>query len=696
MTLRVCSLRLFFLLMFCISVSVKASDFDAVRQLAERRAPWLSPYLTLIKTESKAKDSFSLESKGSQLIISASSDNAAAMGLGWYLRYYAHRSMSHLGDNLSAPDTISVVPKKITITSEVAYRYALNYCTISYSMANYTWTDWERELDWMALHGVNLMLAPVGMEAVWQNTLLRLSYTKEETKDFLAHPAYSAWWLMGNLEGWGGPVSDAVIHQQANLQKKILARMASLGIEPVMHGFYGMVPRSLKEKHPLQTTPQGKWAGGFDRPDFLSPNDPMFSQIASIYYEEIKKLYGNNLKFFGGDPFHEGGQHGDIDIADAGKNIQIAMQKAFPKSTWILQGWHDNPSRTLLSKLDKQHVLVIELFGENSSNWEARQAYDGTPFVWCNVSNFGEKTGLYGKLQRFSDEVARIKTSEYAPYLQGIGIIPEGINNNPITYDFTLELAWHSTPPMASEWVKNYVQYRYGESNDLLLNAWNIFIQTIYSSPAKHFEGPPESVFCARPAWGLKSVSSWGRRERGYDTELFAKGVHLFLEAERKISPTETYFADKTDLMRQLIANQGEEVYAQMEEAVKNGNVAQFEQLSQHFLSLIQQQEEVLQSNPFFRLDYWLNKGNDFGQTEADKQQAIRNTKMQITIWGHDSNPNTNLRDYAHKEWAGLMGTLYYNRWQLFCEQELRRLKGEPTESIDFFEMEKAWSSGKE
>lgn len=53
---------------------------------------------------------------------------------------------------------------------------------------------------------------------------------------------FGAWWLMGNLEGWGGPVSDTLIEQQKELQQKILGRMRELGIEPVMQGFYGMVP----------------------------------------------------------------------------------------------------------------------------------------------------------------------------------------------------------------------------------------------------------------------------------------------------------------------------------------------------------------------------------------------------------------------------------------------------------------------
>ena len=67
----------------------------------------------------------------------------------------------------------------------VPYRYALNYCTINYSFSFYTWEDWEKELEWMSLNGVNIMLAPVGTELVWYNTLLKLGYTDAEAKAFV-------------------------------------------------------------------------------------------------------------------------------------------------------------------------------------------------------------------------------------------------------------------------------------------------------------------------------------------------------------------------------------------------------------------------------------------------------------------------------------------------------------------------------
>src|SRR5512146_679039 len=102
----------------------------------------------------------------------------------------------------------------------------------------------------MALNRVNLSLATNGFEAVWQDTLRRVGYTEKEIREIIPWPAYQAWWLMGNLEGWGGPVTQRMIDDRVALEKKILARMQELGIEPVFQGFYGMVPASLAQKFP--------------------------------------------------------------------------------------------------------------------------------------------------------------------------------------------------------------------------------------------------------------------------------------------------------------------------------------------------------------------------------------------------------------------------------------------------------------
>jgi alpha-N-acetylglucosaminidase len=77
---------------------------------------------------------------------------------------------------------------------------------------------------------------------VWRNLLLRLGFSKQQINDFIAGPAFLAWWEMNNLEGWGGPNPDSWYKQQEDLQKKILKRMKEWGMHPVLPGYSGMIP----------------------------------------------------------------------------------------------------------------------------------------------------------------------------------------------------------------------------------------------------------------------------------------------------------------------------------------------------------------------------------------------------------------------------------------------------------------------
>ncbi|MBB2147073.1 alpha-N-acetylglucosaminidase [Pedobacter sp. LMG 31464] len=673
-----------------------AQDFSSVKAIAQRRVPWLASALKFSKLASTEKDVFELSADQKNVYIAASNANAASQALGWYLKYYCHKSLSHMGDNLSAPKTLPILKNKVRISSPYRFRYALNYCTINYSMSFYTWADWEKELDWMALNGVNLMLAPVGMEAVWQNTLKKVGYTQDETLAFIPGPAFSAWWLMGNLEGWGGPVTQQHINKQVLLEQQILKRMAEVGIEPVMHGFYGMIPTSLKQKLKIEVVSQGKWAGGFARPDFLNPSDPQFAQIANIYYDEMRKLYGKNLHYFGGDPFHEGGSSAGLDVSLAASKIQETMQFNFPNSTWVLQGWGANPSTKLLAGLNKKNALIIELFGENTSNYEKTKAYQGTPFIWSNVSNFGEKNGVYGRLQRFADEIYKAKNSEYGPYLSGVGIIPEGIYNNPVAYDLMLELGWHDEKVDVSKWLNQYQLYRYGPNDATVSKAWQQLLATAYNSPTGYQEGPSESVLCARPALDIKTVSSWGTITRNYDTLKFKEAVRLFVLPANKFRNSETYQVDRIDFVRQVLANKALNVYQQMCNAIKAKDVNAFKQNSKLFTMMILKQDALLGNNQFFTVNRWLKQAKNMAGIDAVEQtNALKNAKVQITYWGAD-NPETNLRDYANKEWNGILGSLYLDRWKKFINYQLELMDGKEAKVPDYFTMEKEWSESKE
>ncbi len=682
-------LALIALLPAAFPAAVSAGEFAGTEDLVARRVPWLKDQIRFEKLAGATGDAFELQTVAGKLVVSASGSNAAAAGLGWYLKYSCHRSMSHVGDNLSPVGALPLPAIPVRIESWARQRYALNYCTFNYTMSFYSWKDWEHELDWMALSGVNLMLVANGEEAVWRNTLMRLGYSENEISRFIPGPGYTAWWLMGNLEGVGGPMTTGMIQSRSNLQKRMIDRMQSLGIEPVLPGFYGMVPASLGQKLKAHIVDQGKWAG-FHRPGILDPTDPEFPRVAGIYYEELKKLYGPDIRYFSGDPFHEGGVMAGVDLGRAGVGIQSAMLAHFPGSTWVLQGWLENPRKELIAATDRSHVLVQELFGELTHNWETRSGYEGTPFIWCCIDNFGERPGLFGRLQHYSDETYRARTGEFGKYLQGTGIMPEGIDNNPVAYDLVLELAWHQDHVDVGQWLARYAAYRYGRADTDIVDAWALLLRTAYGDAGT---GIPENVLCARPAMPATAASHWGSLPLAYDPAVFARAVELFSLAAGRFRDSETYRLDLVAFRLQALSNEALGISREVQSALAQKDRAAFEDSSARFLGVGRAADKLLDTEPFYRLSTYRNRAFLYGDTEAERANSLRNAMALVTYWAGEDRNSDELHDYAFKAWAGMMATYSMKRWQMSFDTERQSWDGTNVPAPDYFAWERQWAA---
>lgn len=72
-------------------------------------------------------------------------------------------------------------------------RYYQNTCTFSYSFAWWKWPRWEREIDWMAMNGINLPLAFTGQEIIWRRVYLGFGLEEEDLDEHFSGPAFFAW-----------------------------------------------------------------------------------------------------------------------------------------------------------------------------------------------------------------------------------------------------------------------------------------------------------------------------------------------------------------------------------------------------------------------------------------------------------------------------------------------------------------------
>ena len=596
------------------------------------------------------------------------------------------------------PAVLPAVPQKERHETDLKYRYDFNYCTYSYTMAFWDWDRWEKEIDWMALHGINLPLAVVGADVVWYNVLTKLGYTKDEINEFIAGPAFQGWWLMNNLEGWGGPNPDSWYKQRETLQKQILKRMREYGIRPVLPGYSGMVPHNAKERLGLNVSDPGLWCG-YRRPAFLQPTDPRFNEIADLYYKEMSRLYGK-ADFYSMDPF-QGGNVAGVDLNAAGQAIWGAMKKANPKAVWVAQAWQANPRQKMIENLPAGDLIVLDLFAESrpqwgdpESTWYRKEGFGKHDWLYCMLLNYGGNVGLHGKMKHVIDEFYKAKTSSFGKTMKGVGMTMEGSENNPVMFELLCELPWRPARFDKDEWLKNYTVARYGKADKAVQDAWLLLSNTIYNCPAKNTQqGTHESVFCGRPDYDVYQVSSWSEMEPYYKPEDIIRAAGIMLSAADRFKGNNNFEYDLIDIVRQAVAEKGRLVYPIMIDAYKAGEKELFAASSQRFLDLILLQDKLLAARPEFKVGTWIEKARNLGTTPEEKDLYEWNARVQVTTWGNRvAADEGGLRDYAHKEWNGLLRDFYYNRWKVWIDRQKAQLNGAPVKAIDFYAIEEPWT----
>lgn len=276
------------------------------------------------------------------LRIEASSGVSACKAFHYYLKYYCNAHISWDGHQLATFDEFPTVNIEMKASSEIIYYQ--NVCTHSYSFSFWKWPeDWQRHIDWIALSGITLTLAPV-QEDVWTEIYREYGMTQDEIDEHFAGPGFFAWQRMGNIRSWGGPLSKNFIENASNIQQKMIRALNELGISVALQAFDGHLPTHFKTIFPNAsfsvTTQWNNFPEQFCCPLFVEPTDPLFKEIGGKFLHAMIQKYGTNHIYFS-DPFNEV----DPRVADGSylrnvsASIYSAMKSADLNAIWLLQGW---------------------------------------------------------------------------------------------------------------------------------------------------------------------------------------------------------------------------------------------------------------------------------------------------------------------------------------------------------------------
>ena len=643
--------------------------------------------------------------------ISGNSPIALASGLRWYLTYYAHVDIYwFIGSRLHlAPQPLPQVNATYHGSSIVPWRYHFNTVTFSYTAPWWTFEDWEMQLDWMALHGINLPLAWVGYEKILIDVLLDFGFTESDIASFLSGPAFQAWNRFGNIQGsWGGhTLPMSWINSQFELQKKIVARMVELGMTPVLPSFTGFVPRQIEDHHPNASFVVGsEW---FDAPrytndTFLQPFDPLYLEMQKSFISKQAEAYGNVSHIYTLDQYNENDPaSGDLDYL---KNVTSgtikALKAADPQAVWMIQGWlfyssidfwTDARVEAYLSGVSDSDMIILDLFSESQPQWQRLDSYFGKPWIWCQLHDFGGNMGMYGQVENVTYNPVEALNNETSTMI-GMGLTMEGQEGNQVIYDILLDQAWSAQPVDSDSYFHDWTRARYhgaASTPGELYEAWDILRQTVYNNTnltsalavtKTFFEVDPATI----PDLELTGHHPFTINYSSADMRAAWKALYAAAAKESSLWDNPAYILDVTDVTQQVLSNEFDQLYRTFIGAANKTlgtyDLSTARDTSRGILALLSDLDDILTASgqAHFNIAPWIASARAWAasssnSTMTSNQTSIEeiadfyeyNARNQITLWG----PTGQINDYASKHWGGLVSSYYRPRWEMYVEYAL-------------------------
>ncbi|HEY0174956.1 MAG TPA: alpha-N-acetylglucosaminidase C-terminal domain-containing protein, partial [Pedobacter sp.] len=365
-----------------------------------------------------------------------------------------------------------------------------------------------------------------------------------------------------------------------------------------------------------------------------------------------------------------------------------------PKAVWVMQGWmfHYNNKfwqpqqvKALLNAVPNDQMIVLDLYSDAHPVWNRTDAYYGKPWIWNMLQNFGGNISMFGRMRHVAADPSIALHDPESKNMVGIGLAPEGIEQNPALFELMTENVWRDTPIDADQWVTGYARRRYGKADPQLSEAWNILLNTVYSGGLT--EGGNESIIVARPTFEKKIDRVLTHVD--YDPLQLLKAWGLFIGASGQFKSSDGFEYDLVDISRQVLANYASPLQQKMVAAYKNKDQAAFKQYSSEFLTLMDDMDALLNTRKDFLLGKWITEARANGITEKEKNLYEFNARDLVTLWG---DKESGLREYSNRQWAGLIKGYYKPRWELFFAMLDKSMQAGTTPDLKAFDQQvKNW-----
>lgn len=668
----------FFALLFCTVLSAKSEPSEVVAAKGVvTRCFGFFPKNVEFKVIAKNADCdvYALSVTKGRLTVEGSSTVAICKGFHDYILSNGYGLVSWTGNRLDLPKKLPTMERAQT---ESPYQHHLYYnvCTFGYTTPFWGWKEWEKEIDWMAMHGFDMPLSPIGGETILTRVWKQFGLTDEEISDYFTGPAHFPWMRMGNIAHFQGGMSKEWFDAQIALEHNINDRELELGMTPVYQGFAGFVPKGITNHYPDLKLTETDWSS-FDKSclnHMLPPMHPLFSEMGTAFIKEWEKEFGKG-KYYLIDSFNEMdipfGTPGSQERFDAlkkyGRMIYDSIRSADQDAVWVMQGWILGYQRaiwtpetlaSLLSDVPDDKMLIIDLavdfnqyVWKNSRTWDFYKGFYNKDWIWSTVPNFGGKSSLVGPIDFYLNDAVNALTSPNKGNLVGFGTSPEGVENNEITYEAISSSGWSSSKKDLMPFLKNYTAARYGAAPDALMNFWKEMLQSPYCNFTSR----------AKFNWQLRQPT---RKPAPLNiNDHYFRGIEDFLSVAGDFADNPLYEADAIMYGALYFAGQADEVLAAIYKSLDAGDTDNASKLESLLLELLSNADKLLESHPTMRTQRWMDFASEAGTNPEESKSFVINSKRLISTWGGAS-----LHDYAARVWSGILRDYYVPRLRFYFD----------------------------
>jgi len=174
-----------------------------------------------------------------------------------------------------------------------------------------------------------------------------------------------------------------------------------------------------------------------------------------------------------------------------------AINRTDPQGIWYYQGWilggADDFTKGLVAAVPRGKLVISDMRcedGPGGCEWssDGNFSFFGAPFVWGVLHNFGGTLGMWGSLPQLNSATHDAFDTASSTVV-GVGMFPEGINTNPVYYQFLLDTNWAAEPVSMASWLARYAIERYSlaatsdeAARATAVRAWSVLGRSVYGA----------------------------------------------------------------------------------------------------------------------------------------------------------------------------------------------------------------------